>query len=175
MLILSENMFCYQQRPFYSCEVISGHLVSMMSLKMYRPLPSCSGMKILCTYIFSLSQRQETTPKVLVFLSRWSWVIFRSCEALVLRLVEASPPGACPYPIVSDANKHSPSHPQFFLRFWNCKLISPLRLCAWFGLEDQKGGLLFYPSRGPRRFFTIAVLLNVIAIRTPETVRYDLT
>lgn len=111
MLILSENMFCYQQRPFYSCEVISGHLVSMMSLKMYRPLPSCSGMKILCTYIFSLSRRQETTPKVLVFLSRWSWVIFRSCEALVLRLVEASPSGACPYPIVSDANKHSPSHP----------------------------------------------------------------
>lgn len=101
-------------------------------------------------------------------------VIFRSCEALVLRLVEASPPGACPYPIVSDANKHR-SHPQFSLRFWNCKLISPLRLCAWFGLEDQKGGLPFYPSQGPRRFFSIAVLLNVIAIRTPETVRYDLT
>lgn len=139
-------MFCYQQRPFYSCEVISGHLVSMMSLKMYRPLPSCSRMKILCTYIFSLSQRQETTPKVLVFLSRWSWVTFRSCEALVLRLVEASPPGACPYPIVSDANKHRPSQPpvlpqvlelQAYFSFAPVRLVWPRGPKGWIALLSQ--------------------------------------
>lgn len=155
-------MFCCQQKPFYSFEVISGNLVSMMSLKMYRPLPSCSGIKFFA-YIFSFFQRQETTAKVLVFLSRWSWALFRSCEALVLRFVEASPPGS-PYSIVSDANKRL-----------NCKLISPLRLCTWFGLKDQKGALPFYASRGLRRFFTTAVLLKVVAVIRPDTVRYDLT
>lgn len=85
----------------------------------------------------------------------------------MLRLVEASPPGGLAHMPLSATLISTVS-----LRFWNCKLISPLRLCAWFGLEGQKGALPLYPSRGPRRFFTIAVLLNVIAIRTPETVRY---
>lgn len=94
-------------------------------------------------------------------------MIFRSCEALVLRLVEASPRGLAYIPLSATLINTSRPTPRSSSGSRIASLFLLLRLCAWFGL---------YPtSRGPRRFFTIAVLLNVIAIRTPETVRYDLT